>query len=108
MKKIILIATKNKPEFAEMVADKIQNAADKENFSCEVSAISIVNLNNLQKIDADLILFVPPRFRELERVKKYSPNAKIDMIGMKDYAFMNSENILTQIKKILEVDDFGN
>ena len=59
-------------------------------------------------MDVDLILFVPPRYRELERVKKYSPNAKIDMIGMKDYAFMDGKNILAQIKKILEVEDVGN
>ena len=32
MKKIVLIATKNKPEFAEMVAEKIQTAAVEENF----------------------------------------------------------------------------
>ena len=99
MKKIILIATKNKPEYAGMVAEKILSAAQEENFSCEVSAISIVDLNLLQKIDADLILFVPPRFRDLERVKNYCPNAVIDMIGMKDYAFMDGKNILQQIKK---------
>ena len=103
MKKIILIATKNKPEFAGMVAEKIQAAADEKNFSCEVSAISITNLNELQKIDADLILFVPPRYRDLNRVEKYCPKAKIDMIGMKDYAFMDGEKILNQIKKILAV-----
>lgn len=108
MKKIVLIATKNKPEYAEMVAEKIQTVADEENFSCEVSAIAIVNLNVLQKMNADLILFVPPRFRELERVKKYSPNAKIDMIGMKDYAFMDGKNIFAQIKNILEVEEVGN
>ena len=101
MKKIVLIATKNKSEYAAMVAEKIQSAADAENFSCEVSAISIVDLNLLQKADADLILFVPPRYRELERVKKYSPNAQIDMIGMKDYAFMDGKKILEQVKKIL-------
>ena len=50
MKKIILIATKNKPEYAGMVAEKIQSAADAENFSFEVSAISIVDLNLLQKL----------------------------------------------------------
>ena len=101
MKKIILIATKNKPEYAGMVAEKIQAAADEEKFSCEVTAISIADLNSLQKADADLILFVPPRYRELERVKKYSPNAQIDMIGMKDYAFMDGKKILEQVKKIL-------
>lgn len=102
MKKIILIATKNKPEYAAMVADKICEAADAEDFPCEVSAISIVDLNLLQKIDADLILFVPPRFREVDRVKKYCPNAAIDMIGMKDYAFMDGKNILKLIRERLE------
>ena len=101
MKKIILIATKNKPEYAGMVAEKISEAANEENFSCEVSAISIVDLNRLQKMEVDLVLFVPPRYRELERVKKFCPSAKIDMIGMKDYAFMNGKNILHLVKKIL-------
>jgi len=102
MKKIVLIATKNKSEYAAMVAEKIQSAADAENFSCEVSAISIVDLNSLQKMEADLILFIPQRYRELERVKKFCPNARIDIIGMKDYAFMNGENILQIAKKLLE------
>ena len=97
LKKIVLIATKNKPEYAGMVAEKIQSAADAEKFSCEVSAISIVDLNSLQKMEVDLILYVPPRFRELERVKKYCPKAKIDIIDMKDYAFMNGKNILNLV-----------
>jgi|GEM_PF-2521571 len=100
MKKVILIATKNKPEYAAMVAEKIQSAADAENFPCEVSALSIVDLNLLQKLQADLILFVPPRFRELDRVRRYCPNAVIDIIGMKDYAFMDGKNILSQVRKI--------
>ena len=103
MTEIILIATKNKPEYAGMVAEKIQSAADAENFSCKISAISITNLNELQKMSADLILFVPPRYRDLKRVEKYCPKAKIDMIGMKDYALMDGEKILNQIKKVLAV-----
>ena len=102
MKKIVLIATKNKSEYAAMVAEKIVEAAKEKNFSCEVSAIAIVDLNKLQKMDADLILFAPPRFRELEKIKKFCPNAQIDMIGMKDYAFMDGENILELARKKLD------
>lgn len=100
MKKIVLIGAGG--AYAESVADGIRSAANEENFSCEISVLALSKLQKLRHIDVDLILFSPPRFRALQRVKKMCPHALIDMIGMKDFALIRGNDILKVIKKTFE------
>lgn len=102
MKKIVLLGTKG--AYAEMVADKIREAAHSESYCCEISTLALADLHKLEKIGADLILFSPPHFRAIEHVEKLCPNSRIDMIGMKDYAFLNGKNILKIIRWRMEND----
>ena len=73
-----------------------------EIFSCKISVLALSNLHKLRNSEVDLILFNPPRFRALQKIKELCPNALIDMIGMKDYALIRGKNILQLIKKIFE------
>lgn len=100
MKKIVLLGTKG--AYAEMVVDKIREAAHAENYSCEIFALALADLHRLKKKGADLVLFSPPHFRGLKRVEEICPAALIDMIGMRDYAFMSGKNILRQIRGRIE------
>ena len=100
MKNIILLGAGG--AYAESLADSIRVAADEENFSCKISVLALSNLHKLRNSEVDLILFNPPRFRALQKIKELCPNALIDMIGMKDYALIRGKNILQLIKKIFE------
>jgi len=87
---------------AEMVVDKMREVAKNQNLDCEIFSVSLTDLNELQKINPDLVFFMPPRFRDVKKVEKICPTVLIDMIGMKDYAFMNGESILKIARKRLE------
>lgn len=102
MKKIALLGTKG--AYAEMVVDKIREAASAENYSCEIFALALADLHKLKNSGADLIMFSPPHFRGLKHVEEICPAARIDMVGMKDYAFMNGKNIFRIIRWRLEND----
>ena len=100
MKKIVLISAKGAS--AEMVVDKMREVAKNQDLDCEIFSVSLTDLNELKKINPDLVFFMPPRFRDVKKVEKICPTALIDMIGMKDYAFMNGESILKIARKRLE------
>lgn len=101
MKKIILICAKNYDSFACTVAKDIQQAA--KEIGVEISCASMTTAElHLLPSDTDLVLFAPPRYRHLERIKKFCPNAKISMIDFKSYATRNGKAILDFAKKFLE------
>ena len=101
MKKIILICAKNYDAFACDVAKDIQRAADEINFEISCASMTTAELHLLPK-DTDLILFAPPRYRHVERIKKFFQNAKIAMIDFKAYAMRDGKTILNFARKILE------
>ena len=101
MKKIVLICAKNYDAFACEVAKDIQQAADEIGVDISCASMTTAELH-LLPADTDLILFAPPRYRHLERIKKFSPDAKIAMIDFKSYALRDAESILNFVRKILE------
>ena len=101
MKKIILICVKNYDAFACEVAKDIQKAADEIGFEISCASMTAAELHRLPA-DTDLILFAPPRYRHLDRIKKFFPNAKIAMIDFKAYALRDAKSILNFARKILE------
>lgn len=101
MIKVILICAKNYDAFACSVANDIQKAADKINFEISCASMTTAELH-LLPTDTDLILFAPPRYRHLDRIKKICPHAKISMIDFKTYALRDGNAILNFIQKILQ------
>ena len=101
MKKIILICAKNYDSFACEVARDIQQAALEIGIEISCESMTTAELHLLPK-DTDLILFAPPRYRHLDRIKKFCPNAKISMIEFKSYALRDGNAILNFALKILE------
>ena len=101
MKKIVLLGTKG--AFAEMVADKIREAAEIEKYPCEVFVLTFSDFTKLRTIEPDLILFSPPRYRSYDLIQKLCPSTVIDMMNMKDYGLMNGAEILKSARKTLEV-----
>lgn len=101
MKKIVLICTKNYDAFACSVANDIQQAADKINFEISCASMTTAELH-LLPADTDLILFAPPRYRHLDRIKKICPNAKIAMIEFKPYALRDGNAILNFVQKVFQ------
>ncbi len=100
MKKIVLVCVKNYDAFACEVAKDIQRAADEAGIEIECSSMTAAELHRLPK-DTDLVLFAPPRYRHLDRIKKICPNAKIDMIDFNLYALRDGKAILEFAKNIL-------
>ncbi|MBQ7704062.1 MAG: hypothetical protein IJT73_01335 [Selenomonadaceae bacterium] len=96
MKKIVLICAKNYDSFACTVAEKIQQAADEVGIEISCSSMTTAELHLLPS-DVDVVLFAPPRFRHLERIKKFCPNAKISMIESQAYATADGKKILEKI-----------
>ena len=101
MKKIILICAKNYDSFACTVAKDIQRAAEEINFEISCASMTTAELHLLPS-DTDVVLFAPPRYRHLERIKKICPNAKISMIDFKLYALRDGAAILNFAREILE------
>lgn len=101
MKKIVLICAKNYDAFACTVAKDIQQAAEEIGVEISCASMTTAELHLLPK-DTDLILFAPPRYRHLERIKKFFPNAKIAMIDFKAYALRDAKSILNFARQILE------
>lgn len=97
MKKIVLLCVKNYDAFACSVAEEIQREAGAE---FEVTSMTTAELHLLPE-DVDLILFAPPRYRFLERLKNTRPRAKIAMIEMKPYAEKDGAAILKFAQRIL-------
>ncbi len=100
MKKIVLLGTKG--AFAEMVAKKLRLAAENEKYPCEVFVLTFSDLQKLRKINPDIILFAPPRYRSYDLIQKICQNSVLEMIDMKDYAFMNGDSILKKICSYLK------
>lgn len=98
MKKIVLLCVKNYDAFACAVAEEMQKVAGGE---FEVTSMTTAELHRLP-LDVDLILFAPPRYRFLERLKSTRPNAKIAMIEMKAYAEKDGAAILKFARELLE------
>lgn len=96
MKKIVLICAKNYDSFACTVAEKIQQAADEAGIEISCSSMTTAELHLLPS-DVDVVLFAPPRFRHLERIKKFCPNAKISMIENQAYAMADGKKILEKL-----------
>ena len=101
MKKIVLICAKNYDSFACSVANDIQKAADEMNVKISCTSMTTAELHKLPS-DTDLILFAPPRYRHLDRIKKICPNAKVSMIEFKNYALREGNAIFKFALKILE------
>ncbi len=97
MKKIVLLCVKNYDAFACAVAEEMQRAAGAE---FEISSMTTAELH-LLPADVDLILFAPPRYRFLERLKNTRPRAKIAMIEMKMYAEKDGAAILEFARQLL-------
>lgn len=100
MKKIVLLCVKNYDAFACAVAEEIQRLAGAE---FEVTSMTTAELHRLPA-DVDLILFAPPRYRFLERLKNTHPRAKIAMIDMKLYAEKDGAAILKFALELLETE----
>ncbi|MBQ7704063.1 MAG: hypothetical protein IJT73_01340 [Selenomonadaceae bacterium] len=100
MKKIILLGTKG--AFAEMVAEKIRFAAEELKYPCEVFVLTFSDLQKLRAINPDVILFSPPRYRSFDLIQKICPNAVLEMMDMKEYAFMDGRSILNKVRLSLK------
>ena len=69
MKKIVLVHSMcSRGAFAAMVAEKIQEVAISENYPCEVAALSLSEIYELRKIDADIILPEPLCFHSSKKI----------------------------------------
>ena len=101
MKKIVLVCVKNYDAFACEVAKDIQQVADDAGIEIECSSMTAAELHRLPT-DTDLVLFAPPRYRHLDRIKKFCPNAKIDMIDLKAYALRDGKGIFKFALQLLE------
>ena len=101
MKKIVLVCVKNYDAFACEVAKDIQKAADDAGIEIECSSMTAAELHRLST-DTDLVLFAPPRYRHVDRIKKICPNAKIEMIDFTAYALRDGKGIFKFALKLLE------
>lgn len=101
MKKIVLICVKNYDAFTCEVAKDIQKAADESGIEISCSSMTAAELHLIPP-DTDLVLFAPPRYRYLERIKKICPAAKINMIDFKLYALRDGNAIFKFALQILE------
>lgn len=97
MYKIILLCAGGMS--TSMLVKKMEDAAAKTNFSCEVSAHGVMEAEQLCK-DADMVLLGPQVGYLLKNIEKYCP-CPIEIIKMQDYGLMNGENIINRVKEVL-------
>lgn len=99
MKKIVLLC--NMGMSTSMMVSKMKEAAEKQNYECEIAAYS---LNKLDEVagDADCILIGPQIKFQLQKVKDKCPDIPVKDIDMVNYGVMNGEAVLAMARTLMK------
>ena len=99
MTHVAIICVKNYDAFACTMAEKLQAAADAAGLDWEVTSLTTAEIHRLKA--ADLILFAPPRYRAIDRLKEKFPSAAIGMIEMRAYSQADGAAVLEFARRLL-------
>ena len=91
MKKIYLFCAAGMS--TSVLVKKMQEAAEKENYACEIIAYPVADVSTYGP-EADIILLGPQVRYETDKVKKLLPDKIVEAINMQDYGLMRGNNVL--------------
>lgn len=83
-----------------MLVQKMNIAAEKEGYECDIHAYSIAELDSV-KDNADIILLGPQIRFKLNSVKEACKGVVVEAINPVDYGTMNGENVLAHVRKVV-------
>lgn len=98
MKKIMLFCSQGMSTSA--LVKKIQDAANKQNYECEVTANTVYEIESLGK-NADCVLLGPQVKYQLKKSQEALKGIPVDCIEMRAYAICDGEAILNQARKMM-------
>jgi PTS system cellobiose-specific IIB component len=98
MKKIVLLCVAGMS--TSLLVTKMQKAAKKADFPCEIAAYGVSELSNVIP-SADVVLLGPQVRYMLSKLKKEYPDKKIEAIDIQTYGMVDGEKALKQAREIM-------